>query len=56
MVTSLITKRDEILAQAVENAIKKGLPLDSLTSAKRDYLVRPNHMFLIHFETMKHCI
>ncbi len=36
-VTSLISKRDMVLSDAIQGAIAKGLPLDSLTSAKRDY-------------------
>jgi len=39
-VTSLLMKRDIVLARAIENAIGKGLPLDGLSSSKRDYLVR----------------
>lgn len=38
-VTSLISKRDEVLSAAIQNCIKKGLPIDSLTASKRDYLV-----------------
>lgn len=36
-VTSLLTKRDRVLAQAIQTAVAKGLPLDSLSSRKRDY-------------------
>lgn len=39
IVTSLIGKRDQVLATAIQNCIKKGLPIDSLTSSKRDYQV-----------------
>lgn len=38
-VTSLISKRDEVLANAIQNCIKKGLPIDSLSASKRDYAV-----------------
>jgi hypothetical protein len=38
-VTSILIKRDLVLANAIETAIAKGLPIDSLSSAKRDYLV-----------------
>jgi superfamily II DNA/RNA helicase len=37
-VTALVSKRDFVLAKAIENAIAKDMPLDSLTSSKRDYL------------------
>ena len=36
-VTSLLTKRDRVLAQAIQTAVAKGLPLDALSSRKRDY-------------------
>lgn len=36
-VTSLLTKRDKVLASAVQTAVAKGLPLDSLSARKRDY-------------------
>lgn len=38
-VISLIAKRDEVLSFAIQNCIKKGLPIDSLTASKRDYVV-----------------
>jgi superfamily II DNA/RNA helicase len=37
-VTSLVSKRDEVLSAAIQNCIKKGLPIDSLTASKRDYM------------------
>ena len=37
IVTSLVTKRDIVLATAIQGAIARGLPIDSLSSAKRDY-------------------
>jgi hypothetical protein len=40
LVTCLVAKRDIVLAGAIEECIKKGLPIDSLTSDKKDYTVR----------------
>ena len=37
--TALVAKRDVVLAGAIEEAIRKGLPLDALTSDKKDYTV-----------------
>eukprot|EP00595_Chromulina_sp_UTEXLB2642_P001167 CAMPEP_0196764038 /NCGR_PEP_ID=MMETSP1095-20130614/5278_1 /TAXON_ID=96789 ORGANISM="Chromulina nebulosa, Strain UTEXLB2642" /NCGR_SAMPLE_ID=MMETSP1095 /ASSEMBLY_ACC=CAM_ASM_000446 /LENGTH=444 /DNA_ID=CAMNT_0042118601 /DNA_START=686 /DNA_END=2021 /DNA_ORIENTATION=+ len=37
LVTSFIMKRDLVLAQAILGAMSKGLPLDSLSSSKKDY-------------------
>ena len=37
-VTALVTKRDKVLATAIENAVLKGEPLDGLSSRKSDYL------------------
>ena len=37
IVTSLITKRDMVLSDAIQGAIARGLPIDSLSSSKRDY-------------------
>jgi len=37
LVTSIISKRDKVLSDAVQGAIARGMPLDQLTSAKRDY-------------------
>ena len=37
IVTSLITKRDMVLSDAIQGAIVRGLPIDSLSSAKDDY-------------------
>lgn len=37
-VTALVTKRDKVLATAIENAVSKGEPLDGLSSRKSDYL------------------
>ena len=39
LVTSLITKRDVVLSHAISEAIVKGLPIDSLSSNKKDYVV-----------------
>lgn len=36
-VTSIVAKRDQTLSEAIQNAIKKDLPLDNLTSDKKDY-------------------
>jgi superfamily II DNA/RNA helicase len=36
-VTSLLAKRDKVLASAIQTAVAKGLPLDSLSARKRDY-------------------
>jgi hypothetical protein len=40
LVTCLVAKRDIVLANAIEECIKKGLPIDSLTSDKKDYTVQ----------------
>eukprot|EP00597_Dinobryon_sp_UTEXLB2267_P002903 CAMPEP_0170060226 /NCGR_PEP_ID=MMETSP0019_2-20121128/2230_1 /TAXON_ID=98059 /ORGANISM="Dinobryon sp., Strain UTEXLB2267" /LENGTH=446 /DNA_ID=CAMNT_0010265717 /DNA_START=381 /DNA_END=1718 /DNA_ORIENTATION=+ len=37
LVTSLVTKRDKVLSDAIQAAIARGLPLDSLSSSRRDY-------------------
>lgn len=37
-VTALIAKRDKVLAMAIEQAVLSGMPLDSLSSRKSDYL------------------
>jgi superfamily II DNA/RNA helicase len=37
IVTALVTKRDKVLSDAIQGAIARGLPIDNLTSAKRDY-------------------
>ena len=37
IVTSLIAKRDVVLSDAIQGAIARGLPIDSLSSSKRDY-------------------
>ncbi len=39
VVTSIITKRDKVLSDAIRGAILRGLPIDSLSSNKRDYSV-----------------
>lgn len=36
-VTALVAKRDKVLAKAIENAVIRGDPLDSLTGRKSDY-------------------
>lgn len=36
-VTALITKRDKVLASAIEQAVLRGEPLDGLSSTKSDY-------------------
>lgn len=38
LVTSLVAKRDVVLANAIKASILKGLPIDALSSDKRDYL------------------
>lgn len=40
--TSLVAKRDVVLAGAIEEAISKGLAIDALTSDKKDYTVHMN--------------
>ena len=37
IVTSIVGKRDQVLAGAIKGAIARQLPIDSLTSAKKDY-------------------
>lgn len=37
-VTALVAKRDRVLAMAIEEAVRKGEPLDQLSSRKSDYL------------------
>jgi superfamily II DNA/RNA helicase len=37
-VTALVSKRDKVLANAIQLAVQKGEPLDGLTSRKSDYL------------------
>jgi len=37
-VTALVAKRDKVLAKAIEDAVSRGDPLDSLTGRKTDYL------------------
>lgn len=37
-VTALVAKRDKVLAKAIEDAVVRGDPLDSLTGRKTDYL------------------
>lgn len=37
-VTALVSKRDYVLSSAIESAISRKMPLDSLSSSKRDYL------------------
>lgn len=37
--TALVAKRDQVLSEAIEQAISKGLPIDSLSSDKKDYTV-----------------
>lgn len=37
-VTALVAKRDIVLARAIQSSISKNLPLDSLTSSKKDYI------------------
>jgi superfamily II DNA/RNA helicase len=38
LVTALVTKRDQVLAQAISQAVQRGDPLDGLSSRKTDYL------------------
>ncbi|KAJ1415827.1 P-loop containing nucleoside triphosphate hydrolase protein [Ochromonadaceae sp. CCMP2298] len=40
LVTSLVAKRDQVLAGAIQTAIGKGLPIDSLTADKKDYAAK----------------
>lgn len=37
LVTSIITKKDKVLSDAIQGAIARGLPLDSLSSSRKDY-------------------
>jgi len=37
LVTALVAKRDKVLSDAIQGAIARGLPIDSLTAAKKDY-------------------
>ena len=37
-VSALVSKRDRVLAMAIESAVQKGEPLDGLSSRKTDYL------------------
>lgn len=37
-VTALVSRRDKVLANAIERAVLKGEPLDGLTSRKSDYI------------------
>ena len=37
LVTALVTKRDKVLSDAIQGAIARGMPIDNLTSAKKDY-------------------
>jgi superfamily II DNA/RNA helicase len=37
-VTALVSKRDKVLANAIQNAVSAGQPLDGLSSRKSDYL------------------
>jgi len=37
-VTALVTKRDKVLANAIQQAVRNGEPLDGLSSRKTDYL------------------
>jgi superfamily II DNA/RNA helicase len=37
-VTALVSKRDKVLANGIENAVSAGEPLDGLSSRKSDYL------------------
>ena len=37
-VTALVSKRDKVLANAIESAVQRGDPLDGLSSRKSDYL------------------
>ena len=40
IVTALTTKRDKILSDAIQGAIARGMPIDNLSSSKRDYTDR----------------
>ena len=37
LVTALVAKRDQVLSKAIQGAITRGLPIDELTSEKKDY-------------------
>eukprot|EP01041_Mallomonas_annulata_P001027 gene1027-2015_t len=37
IVTALVTKRDKVLSDAIQGAVARGMPLDALSSSKRDY-------------------
>lgn len=37
VVTALVTKRDKVLSDAIQGAVARDLPLDNLSSKKRDY-------------------
>lgn len=40
-VTALVTKRDEVLANAIQQAIRNNQPIDKLSSDREDYKPRP---------------
>jgi superfamily II DNA/RNA helicase len=48
-VTSIITKRDVVLSMAIQAAMAKGLPLDSLSASKKDYTVSRRILLLFLF-------
>ena len=37
LVTAIVAKRDKVLSDAIQGAVARGLPIDNLTSSKRDY-------------------
>lgn len=43
-VSALVTKRDRVLAMAIEGAVQRGEPLDGLSSRKSDYMQGGNNM------------
>ena len=53
MVTSLVAKRDRVLATAIEHAIAKGLPIDTLTSNKADYVTGKGRLADVTSQTKK---
>lgn len=55
LVTSLVAKRDVVLAGAIEEAIGKGLPIDALTSDKKDYTVSMIIIVILSSACLSYC-
>ena len=53
LVTSVITKRDVVLSNAISGAIARRLPIDSLTSTKKDYQDKGKHARVVGKETVE---